>query len=160
MLVDVHRDDLDSPRPVVAIEAVERGEYFRALRTPAGPELHQHDLAFEIRQPCRRSLWPAQFHRWRHPPLPCDGAARTTDDIDRDQGRDDNSTDSQADLRLLSPSPILGAVSLAFRDLSFDAASRQVSRVGREVKLTRKAFDLLALLIERRPNAVSKDDIH
>jgi len=51
-------------------------------------------------------------------------------------------------------------VSLDFRDLSFDAASRQVSRDGREVKLTRKAFDLLALLIERRPNAVSKDDIH
>jgi len=51
-------------------------------------------------------------------------------------------------------------VSLDFRDLSFDAASRQVSRGGREVKLTRKAFDLLALLIERRPNAVSKDDIH
>jgi len=51
-------------------------------------------------------------------------------------------------------------VSLYFRDLSFDAPGRQVTRGGRDIKLTRKAFDLLALLIERRPNAVSKDDIH
>ncbi|HEY1308888.1 MAG TPA: winged helix-turn-helix domain-containing protein [Vicinamibacterales bacterium] len=65
-----------------------------------------------------------------------------------------------ADLRPSAPSPILGAVALDFRDLSFDAAIRQVSRGGREVKLTRKAFDLLALLIEHRPKAVSKDDIH
>ena len=35
-----------------------------------------------------------------------------------------------------------------------------MSRAGREIKLTRKAFDLLALLIDRRPEAVSKDDIH
>jgi DNA-binding winged helix-turn-helix (wHTH) protein len=47
-----------------------------------------------------------------------------------------------------------------FRDLSFDASTRQVSRAGREIKLTRKAFDLLTLLIDRRPEAVSKDDIH
>ena len=49
---------------------------------------------------------------------------------------------------------------LIFRDLSFDAATRQVARGAREIKLTRKAFDLLALLIDRRPEAVSKDDIH
>jgi len=49
---------------------------------------------------------------------------------------------------------------LMFRDLSFDAAARRVSRAGREIKLTRKAFDLLAMLVERRPEAVSKDDIH
>jgi len=49
---------------------------------------------------------------------------------------------------------------LEFRDLSFDAASRKVARRGHDVKLTRKAFDLLALLIERRPNAVAKDEIH
>jgi DNA-binding winged helix-turn-helix (wHTH) protein len=49
---------------------------------------------------------------------------------------------------------------LEFRDLSFDAASRRVGRGGQDVKLTRKAFDLLALLIERRPNAVAKDEIH
>ena len=62
--------------------------------------------------------------------------------------------------RISAPCPILGALPLIFRDLSFDASTRQVSRAGREVKLTRKAFDLLALLIDRRPEAVSKDDIH
>jgi len=49
---------------------------------------------------------------------------------------------------------------LTFRDLSFDAATRQVSRRGEEIKLTRKAFDLLSMLVERRPEAVSKEDIH
>jgi DNA-binding winged helix-turn-helix (wHTH) protein len=49
---------------------------------------------------------------------------------------------------------------LEFRDLSFDAAGRRVARGGQDVKLTRKAFDLLALLIERRPDAVAKDEIH
>src|SRR5262245_53171779 len=34
VLVNVHRDDLDAARPVVAIQAVERGKHFRALRTP------------------------------------------------------------------------------------------------------------------------------
>jgi len=51
-------------------------------------------------------------------------------------------------------------MALTFRDVSFDAAARRVSRSGEELKLTRKAFDLLALLVERRPEAVSKDDIH
>jgi DNA-binding winged helix-turn-helix (wHTH) protein len=49
---------------------------------------------------------------------------------------------------------------LTFRDLIFDAAGRRVSRGGHELKLTRKAFDLLAMLVERRPDAISKDDIH
>ena len=49
---------------------------------------------------------------------------------------------------------------LTFRDLIFDAAGRRVSRGGHEIRLTRKAFDLLALLVERRPDAISKDDIH
>jgi DNA-binding winged helix-turn-helix (wHTH) protein len=47
-----------------------------------------------------------------------------------------------------------------FHDLSFDAATRQISRGGEDVRLTRKAFDLLTLLIEQRPNAVSREDIH
>lgn len=47
-----------------------------------------------------------------------------------------------------------------FGDLSFDAASRRVWQGGREIHLTRKAFDLLALLIERRPAAVAKNDLH
>lgn len=49
---------------------------------------------------------------------------------------------------------------LTFRDVSFDAPGRRVSRGGQDVKLTRKAFDLLAMLVERRPDAVSKEDIH
>jgi DNA-binding winged helix-turn-helix (wHTH) protein len=49
---------------------------------------------------------------------------------------------------------------LTFHDLTFDGAGRRVSRNGSEIRLTRKAFDLLALLIERRPDAISKDDIH
>jgi DNA-binding winged helix-turn-helix (wHTH) protein len=51
-------------------------------------------------------------------------------------------------------------MSLTFHDLSFNAATRQVARRGEEIKLTRKAFDLLSMLIERRPEAVSKEDIH
>jgi len=46
-----------------------------------------------------------------------------------------------------------------FRDLTFDATARRVWRGGREIRLTRKAFDLLAFLIERRPGAVPKSDI-
>ena len=49
---------------------------------------------------------------------------------------------------------------LTFHDLTFDAAGRRVSRGGQEIRLTRKAFDLLAMLVERRPDAISKDDIH
>lgn len=44
--------------------------------------------------------------------------------------------------------------------LRVDPAARQVWRDGRERPLTRKAFDLLAVLLERRPEAVSKADIH
>ena len=49
---------------------------------------------------------------------------------------------------------------LEFADLSFDADTRQIWSRGAEVRLSPKAFDLLALLIERRPQAVSKADIH
>jgi DNA-binding winged helix-turn-helix (wHTH) protein len=51
-------------------------------------------------------------------------------------------------------------MTLTFQDLSFDAATRRVTKGGHELRLTRKAFDLLAFLIEKRPEAVSKDDIH
>jgi DNA-binding winged helix-turn-helix (wHTH) protein len=45
-------------------------------------------------------------------------------------------------------------------EIRFEAATRRVWRGSREVRLTRKAFDLLALLIERRPDVVSKAEIH
>lgn len=48
---------------------------------------------------------------------------------------------------------------LKFDDLTFDAETRQVWARGKEARLSPKAFDLLALLIERRPRAVSKADI-
>jgi DNA-binding winged helix-turn-helix (wHTH) protein len=49
---------------------------------------------------------------------------------------------------------------LQFDDILFDSDARQVWRSGEELHLTRRAFELLALLIERRPNAVSKAEIH
>ena len=48
---------------------------------------------------------------------------------------------------------------LHFDGLTFDLDTRQIWVGGSEVRLSPKAFDLLALLIERRPRAVSKDDI-
>jgi len=48
---------------------------------------------------------------------------------------------------------------LQFDDLTFDPETRQVWARGKEARLSPKAFDLLALLIERRPKAVSKADI-
>jgi DNA-binding winged helix-turn-helix (wHTH) protein len=47
-----------------------------------------------------------------------------------------------------------------FGRVGVDADARRVSRAGEPVHLTRKALDLLLLLIEHRPNAVSKDDIY
>ena len=50
-------------------------------------------------------------------------------------------------------------VRLQFDDLTFDADSRQLWIGATEVRLSPKAFELLALLIERRPDAISKADI-
>ncbi len=49
---------------------------------------------------------------------------------------------------------------VTFGDVSFDDGARQVCRGAREIHLTRKAFDLLAFLLGRRPNAVPKEVIH
>jgi len=51
-------------------------------------------------------------------------------------------------------------VSHQFGAFTFHADRRQLLRNGLEVHLTPKAFDLLALLIERHPAVVSKPDIH
>jgi DNA-binding winged helix-turn-helix (wHTH) protein len=48
---------------------------------------------------------------------------------------------------------------LQFNDLTFDSASRQIWLGAEEVRLSPKAFELLALLIDRRPAAVPKADI-
>jgi DNA-binding winged helix-turn-helix (wHTH) protein len=47
-----------------------------------------------------------------------------------------------------------------FGDVQIDTAARQATRGGASVHLTKKAFDLLVLLIEQRPNVVPKEDIH
>lgn len=49
---------------------------------------------------------------------------------------------------------------LRIHDLTFDGSSRQLWVGETEVHLSPKAFDLLALIIERRPEAVSKSDLH
>jgi DNA-binding winged helix-turn-helix (wHTH) protein len=51
-------------------------------------------------------------------------------------------------------------VRLTFGTVTFDSETRQVWLAEEEVRLSPKAFDLLALLIARRPKAVSKADIH
>ena len=48
---------------------------------------------------------------------------------------------------------------LQFDDLTVDDDTRQLWVRGEEIRLSPKAFDLLALLVARRPNAVSKADI-
>jgi FHA domain len=50
-------------------------------------------------------------------------------------------------------------VRLQFDDLTFDSETRQLFAGAIELRLSPKAFDLLALLIERRPRVVSKADI-
>jgi DNA-binding winged helix-turn-helix (wHTH) protein len=49
---------------------------------------------------------------------------------------------------------------LVFGDCVFDPGTHEVFREGRASALPPKAFALLDLLIARRPNAVSKEEIH
>jgi DNA-binding winged helix-turn-helix (wHTH) protein len=51
-------------------------------------------------------------------------------------------------------------VRLQIDDLVFDSSSRQLWLNEAEIHLSPKAFDLLALLLDRRPEAVSKDELH
>jgi DNA-binding winged helix-turn-helix (wHTH) protein len=51
-------------------------------------------------------------------------------------------------------------VTYTFGRICVDAGARRVSRAGRPVHLTRKALDLLLLLLDHRPNAVPKEQIH
>jgi len=46
-----------------------------------------------------------------------------------------------------------------FGPFALDLGARQLCRNGRPIHLPPKAFDLLALLIERRPKAISKSEI-
>ena len=46
-----------------------------------------------------------------------------------------------------------------FGDCVFDPGTRQVFRAGKQVHISPKAFQLLEFLIDRRPNAVSKEEL-
>jgi DNA-binding winged helix-turn-helix (wHTH) protein len=48
---------------------------------------------------------------------------------------------------------------IRFDEFTFDADARQLHRGAGEVHLSRKAFDLLALLLERRPGVVDKETL-
>jgi DNA-binding winged helix-turn-helix (wHTH) protein len=47
-----------------------------------------------------------------------------------------------------------------FGPFALDVATRELRRDGDLVHVSPKAFDLLSLLLDKRPNAVSKSDIH
>jgi DNA-binding winged helix-turn-helix (wHTH) protein len=51
-------------------------------------------------------------------------------------------------------------MTLRFGDIRVDAHARQLWRGAEIVHLPRKAFDLLLLLLEHRPDAISKEQIH
>ena len=48
---------------------------------------------------------------------------------------------------------------LAFGDLILDIGTRQLLRGGDEIRLSPKAFELLKLLMDGRPRAISKNDL-
>jgi len=53
------------------------------------------------------------------------------------------------------------AVRIRFADFTLDSATRQLLHRGRgEIRLSPKAFDLLAALIEQRPAVLDKADLH
>ena len=49
---------------------------------------------------------------------------------------------------------------VAFGQFAFDSERRELTASGRAVHLSPKAFQLLAFLLERRPRAVSKEDLY
>jgi DNA-binding winged helix-turn-helix (wHTH) protein len=51
------------------------------------------------------------------------------------------------------------AMQICFEECQFDDETRRLWRKGEPVHLTPKAFDLLRLLIESRPRALSKDEL-
>jgi len=56
--------------------------------------------------------------------------------------------------------PSSNAVNYRFGTVRLDPDSRSIENGGRAVHLTRKAFDLLLLLVEASPNAVTKDQVY
>src|ERR1700752_977789 len=52
------------------------------------------------------------------------------------------------------------AVKLRLGDLTFDSSARQLLRGTAEIHLSPKAFELLKTLIDQRPRALSKNELH
>jgi len=50
-------------------------------------------------------------------------------------------------------------VTVRFGDFLLDSDARQLSRAGRDIRLSPKAFDLLCALLARRPDVLSKNDL-
>lgn len=50
-------------------------------------------------------------------------------------------------------------MSIRFGPFTFDAAARQLRRDGEDIHLSRKAFDVLALLVSRRPEVITKEQL-
>jgi DNA-binding winged helix-turn-helix (wHTH) protein len=51
-------------------------------------------------------------------------------------------------------------VRVEFGEFVLDSGSRQLFRHGESIHLSRKAFDALAILLDRRPQAVTKEELH
>jgi DNA-binding winged helix-turn-helix (wHTH) protein len=51
-------------------------------------------------------------------------------------------------------------VKLRFAEFELETGARRLMRGDAEIHLTPKAFELLAALVERRPNALSKGELH
>jgi DNA-binding winged helix-turn-helix (wHTH) protein len=51
------------------------------------------------------------------------------------------------------------AMTLRFGEFLLDSDARQLSRAGRDIRLSPKAFDLLCALLARRPDVLSKNDL-
>jgi uncharacterized protein (TIGR02996 family) len=49
---------------------------------------------------------------------------------------------------------------LQFSDVIFDSEGRTLQRAGRDVKISGKAFQLLHILLERRPDPVAKEELY
>ena len=52
------------------------------------------------------------------------------------------------------------AVRVRFAEWTFDPSTRELSRNGRAVRLSPKGFELLGYLLERRPDACRKQELH
>src|SRR4051794_40496286 len=59
-----------------------------------------------------------------------------------------------------NPKDSAATMRIAFGRFTFDNDTRELLQEGRRVHVSPKAFDLLRVLLERRPNVVSKNELH